>query len=142
MKICSLVTSMLLLSSSLIISCKKDNNINPANTNVMNIVQQGTWRVTQYNNSGTDELYYFSGYVFTFSNGTVTAIKNTTSVTGTYSTIFDDSKHKLVLNFGITVPFNELNEDWQIIEETTIKIRLQNVSGGNGGTDLLTFERN
>jgi hypothetical protein len=40
------------------------------------------------------------------------------------------------------VPFDELNDDWHIIEETSTKIRLQDVSGGSGGTDLLTFEKN
>jgi len=47
-----------------------------------------------------------------------------------------------VLNFGNTIPFNELNDDWEILEESATKIRMQDVSGGSGGTDLLTFEKN
>jgi hypothetical protein len=134
--------SSILVITFLVSSCEKNDNSNSASTNITNIVNQGNWRITLYNDSGTDELYYFSGYTFTFSNGTITAIRNTTTVNGTYSTLFDDSKNKFLLNFGSTVPFDELNDDWHIIEETSTKIRLQDVSGGSGGTDLLTFEKN
>lgn len=131
-----------IVSILLATSCSKDDNSSSTNTNVPNIINQGTWRITLYNDSGTDELYHFTGYTFTFSNGNITGTKNGSSVSGTYSTGIDDSKNKLYLNFGATVPFDELNDDWHIVEETNTKIRLQDVSGGNGGTDLLTFEKN
>jgi hypothetical protein len=137
-----IISSIFMLSIFLMTSCEKDDNPNAGSTNITNIINQGNWRITLYNDSGTDELYHFTGYTFTFSNGTITAVRNTTTVTGTYSTLFDDSKNKFLLNFGSTVPFDELNDDWHIIEETSTKIRLQDVSGGNGGTDLLTFEKN
>jgi hypothetical protein len=137
-----IISSILMLSIFLMTSCEKDDNPNAGSTNITNIINQGNWRITLYNDSGTDELYHFTGYTFTFSNGTITAVRNTTTVTGTYSTLFDDSKNKFLLNFGSTVPFDELNDDWHIIEETSTKIRLQDVSGGSGGTDLLTFEKN
>lgn len=131
-----------LVSTMLVVSCKKDDDSNPSTTNVPSILSQGDWRITLYNDSGTDELYYFTGYTFTFSNGTVTATKNNSSVVGTYSAGNDDSTSKLYLDFGATAPFEKLNDDWHIIEETATKIRLEDVSGGNGGTDLLTFEKN
>ena len=37
--------------------------------------------------------------------------------------------------------FAELSEDWNIISYSANKIDLIHVSGGNGGTDLLTFEK-
>ena len=37
--------------------------------------------------------------------------------------------------------FNELTEDWNMISYATDKIELIHESGGNGGTDLLTFEK-
>ena len=133
-----LATLFLVLASS----CKKDDNSPSKNTNVPNIVSQGDWRITLYNDSGKDELYHFIGYTFTFNSGIVKASKNGSIVSGTYSTGIDDSKNKMYLNFGNTVPFDELNDDWHIVEETSTKIRLQDVSGGSGETDLLTFERN
>ena len=53
----------------------------------------------------------------------------------------DDSHHKLHINFVTTSEFEELNDDWHILEETSAIIRLEDISGGNGGTDYLTFER-
>jgi len=39
------------------------------------------------------------------------------------------------------VPFDELNDDWHILNETSTKIQLEDVSGGSGEIDLLTFEK-
>ena len=35
----------------------------------------------------------------------------------------------------------EINEDWDILSMIDKKIELKHVSGGNGGTDFLTFEK-
>jgi hypothetical protein len=44
--------------------------------------------------------------------------------------------------FASPVDFSELSEDWDIITNSSSKIELIHESGGNGGTDLLTFEKN
>ena len=44
--------------------------------------------------------------------------------------------------FASPADFSELSEDWDIITNSSSKIELMHVSGGNGGTDLLTFEKN
>jgi hypothetical protein len=118
------------------VSCKKDKK-SPSN-----IIQEGNWKVTLYNDSGTDETNYFADYIFTFnSDGSASAIKSSSTMSGSWSTGTDDSQEKLILNFGSTSPFDKLNNDWHIIEKTTTKIRMEDVSGGNGGTDLLTLEK-
>jgi hypothetical protein len=137
MKKIILLSVSILICSLLIVSCSKDNL-----SNVASYVTKGTWRVTLYQENGISKLYYFSNYDFTFYNSTVTATKNASTITGTFSTKYVDSKNKLVLNFGNTSPFNQLNDDWEILEESAIKIRMQNVSGSSGGTDLLTIEKN
>lgn len=38
--------------------------------------------------------------------------------------------------------FEELTDDWDIISQTSSKIELIDISGGNGGTDYLTFQKN
>jgi hypothetical protein len=43
--------------------------------------------------------------------------------------------------FSSPVDFAELSEDWNIISYTATKIELIHQSGGNGDTDLLTFEK-
>lgn len=125
-------------------SCKKeDNSSNSSSTNnISSIVQQGNWKVTLYHDSGTDETYYFAGYQFLFnSSGTITASVNSNNITGSWSSGSDDSTPKLILDFGASSPLNKLNDDWHIIEQTSLKIILQDVSGGNGTTDYLTFEK-
>ena len=47
------------------------------------------------------------------------------------------------MNFGVTTsPIAELEKDWHIVEKTSTKLRMEDVSGGAGGTDYLTLERN
>lgn len=43
--------------------------------------------------------------------------------------------------FSAPVDFAELSEDWNIVSYTATKIELIHQSGGNGDTDLLTFEK-
>ena len=38
--------------------------------------------------------------------------------------------------------FEELTDDWEITEKSATVIKLRDVSGGNGGTDYLTFTKN
>jgi len=139
MKNILMLTLLFVIVTSSITSCKKEDTSPEA---VVNSLQDGTWRITDYKDDMVDELYHFTGYSFVFSNGTVTATKNSLSVTGTYSEGTDDTYPVLILNFGTTSPFDELNDDWHILEQSATKIRLEDVSGGNGGTDILTFEKN
>ncbi|TMM57874.1 hypothetical protein FEE95_00120 [Maribacter algarum] len=44
--------------------------------------------------------------------------------------------------FASPADFAELSEDWDIISHSASKIELKHVSGGDGGIDLLTFEKN
>lgn len=139
MKIPSILSFFFIIIS--LISCTKSNSTSTSDSNTSNIISSGTWIVTFYNDNGTDELYHFSGYNFTFSNGIVTAIKNGATVSGIYNIKNDDNINKLILDFNTITPFDELNDDWHIQEITFSKIRLQDISGGNGGIDYLTFEK-
>jgi hypothetical protein len=130
--------TLLLLVIATASSCKKDDSPSL----VDNTIQKGNWKITFFQDSGNDETSHFSGYEFIFnSGGSVTASNGNNSVSGTWTTGTDDSQSKLILNFGSTAPFDELNEDWHVLEETTTMIRCEHISGGNGGTDYLTFEK-
>jgi hypothetical protein len=124
-------------------SCSTDaNSLIPPNSSTTEIVQQGTWVITLYDDSGEDETGHFTGYTFTFdSTGTVTAVKNSISINGTWISLPDDCQTEIYLDFGSASPLNELNDDWDIIEKSSVKIRLKDVSGGNEPDDLLTFEK-
>lgn len=135
---------VLLFSFFSLLSCtKKDDATTNSTSTVTNTVTKGNWRITYYWDTDHEETNNFLGYSFTFkTNGTVTASKGTNSLTGTWSTGNDDSNAKLILSFPSPNDFLEISDDWQVLERTDIKIKLQDVSGGNGGTDYLTFEKN
>lgn len=117
-------------------ACKKDVSGTPAGT----VLGNGKWTISYYWDKDHDETGDFSGYEFTFANGTVTAVKGSTTVSGTYSDGSDDSTPKLVLNFTPVPPFDELNDDWHVTEKTNTLIKLEDQSG-SGGTELLHFSR-
>jgi hypothetical protein len=131
-------------------SCSKESDItDPALEAVENNMEAGTWRITFFEDSGDDETSHFSGYDFTFGeDGTLTADNGMNSVQGSWSisdsNSNDDSPDDLDFNifFNVSNDFEELNEDWDIVSNTNSKIELMHVSGGNGGTDYLTFEKN
>lgn len=124
------------------ISCKKDNNGPGPSQSLSSTILQGNWRITYFNDSGNDETSQFSAYSFQFNgDGTVIASKNNDTKTGTWTEGSDNSQSKLILNFGNNPPFDDLNEDWHVTMQNESMIKLQHVSGGNGGTDLLYFEK-
>lgn len=135
-----------------IFSCSNDssssNSVDP--TPVINIVKNGTWRITFYEDSGVNETSNFTGYNFTFgSSNVLTATNGVNTYLGTWSVTSDDSgddspSNDLDFNIAFSSPSNfaELTEDWNILEKTDTKIKLVHISGGNGGTDYVTFEKN
>jgi len=132
------------------ISCKKDNNSNSSIQNqIQTSVQSGTWRVTKYIDSGVDETNYFSGYGFTFgSNGILSVASSASNYSGTWvitdSNSNDDTQNDLdfIISFPTGGYLESLNSDWNFISQSSVKIELIDVSGGGGGTDYLTFEKN
>jgi hypothetical protein len=147
----SLVIAMLfiLTTSSM---CSSDDNPTSSNNNpddVINIVNNGTWRITYYYDTDHEETTNFNGYNFTFgASNVLTASNGTNNYTGSWSVTDsnsnDDNISDLDFNIAFTAPvqFEELTDDWEIIEKSTTVIRLKDVSGGNGGIDYLTFTKN
>lgn len=141
------------------VSCSGDdnnsstnNNNNPSVQQVTSTVKSGTWRITHFDEEGNDETNHFNGFNFTFGdNGVLTAVNGETTHTGTWSVTNDsnssdddNSGSDVDFNIAFTSPddFTDLSDDWDIVSRTNNKIVLIDVSGGNGGTDNLTFEKN
>ena len=158
MKKSSIKALLIMLSITLLsATCSSDDDgINNTNNDaaiqaVENAVESGTWTITYFFDTDHEETNNFSGYNFTFgSNGVLTATNGTNTYTGiwsvTDSSSSDDSSGDDDIDFNIsfsTPPdFAELSDDWDIVLSTSTKIELIDISGGNGGTDNLTFEKN
>ena len=149
--------------SLFVVACDSSDDSNDDNNNNSNsadltseIMEQGDWQITYFNDSGEDQTNDFNGYTFVFNaDGTVVASNSNQTVNGTWN-IFDDSSNSssdddgnssddddFILNFNVpdTSDFEDLNDDWDFISVSATKIELIDISGGNGGTDYLTFER-
>lgn len=152
------ITSLSVLLLFFLVSCEKDEDDDDKNTSssvgtiqsVSSNVESGDWTITRFEDDGVDELHHFTGYTFTFStNGSLIATGDTT-YTGTWSVTGDNSNDDspddndldFNINFNLTNEFEDLNDDWDIVSSLTNKIELKDVSGGDGSTDYLTFEKN
>ncbi len=105
---------------------------------VENILQDGQWFVAGYLDEGYDETSDYAGYTITFnSGGSVTATNGTNTNYGTWSVAGTTGSLELLLDFGTDEPFEDLNEEWDIIESLTNKITLQHISSEGGVYDLI-----
>ncbi len=124
----------------LIESCENNTSTNPDPTQFETDLTTGVWYVTYYFND-YDETDNYQDYQFTFNtDGSSTASNGNDTVNGSWN-YQNDSTPKLELYYGTTSPFNELDEDWEIIEASTEIIKLKDISG-DGSINYLTFERN
>jgi hypothetical protein len=133
----------------LLTACSSNNeDTNLPSSEIESIAKSGTWRVTKFIDSNTDETNHFSGFNFTFQdNGVLTSSNGSINYQGTWSissSSNDDSNDDADFNifFNLTNDFEDLNDDWDIISISENKIELIDISGGNGDTDYLTFEKN
>lgn len=138
MKIVNLIAVALLI---VVTSCSKTSP-----KKVENVLTEGSWKITLLSDDGEDETYYFTGYTFNFKNdNTVTATSGSNTVNGTWKlekeSDDDNPKHiELTLSFPIAGNFDELNDDWHVINISDSKIELEDESG-DGSIDKLTFSK-
>lgn len=130
-------------------SNSSDDNSGIQQTVVQNNVQSGDWRITSFIDSGKDETIHFNGYTFSFeNNGTLSSTNGSVNYTGSWSVTSSnsnddspDSDLDFNIVFNLNNQFEDISEDWQIVSQSSTRIELIHISGGNGGTDYLTFER-
>jgi hypothetical protein len=120
--------------------CGNNSGGGPGNPNFTSVITNGIWKITYFFDD-TDQTNAYNSYNFTFNNnGTSIAVNTSNNIGGTWSNYLDSGVQKFELSYNGLV-LDEIEEDWQIIEFTTTVVRLKNVSGGNGGTDFLTFTK-
>jgi len=137
----------------IVLSCSSEDTAMVDNSTeikqITDLADSGTWRITNYVDSGNNETNDYTGYNFTFVNGgTLTASNGVNTINGTWSVTdqnsSDDDSNDIdfIIFFSAPPNFEELSDDWDIVSTTATKIELIDISGGNGGTDTLTFEKN
>ena len=154
MKILLKAILVIFVYTGLAMSCDKDDDNNQQQESTVaqtiNTAQSGTWKITYFFDSDHDETGHFSGYTFTFNeNGSLVAVNGSTTITGTWSVTdsnsSDDDGGSSDVDFNIFFAsppdFEDLSDDWDLFSVSNSKIELTDVSGGNGGTDFLTFQK-
>lgn len=151
---------MMVALAFLFLNCSTDDDTDDINDQ-MEVVQpadqvedeviEGTWRITEFIDSGDNETALFADYNFTFNtNGTLIATNDTDTLEGTWSITSDDDddddEDDLDFNIFFPVPdsndFEELNDDWDIVSSSSTRIELADISDDDPEIDRLTFERN
>ncbi|WP_232625213.1 hypothetical protein [Pareuzebyella sediminis] len=145
----------LTLGAILFLGCSKDDNDTQGEITsgdidaIKSTAQSGEWHVSSYLDSGNDETNAYAGYRFTFGpNGVLGVTDGNTALSGAWSITTsdsDDDSSEDDIDFNIIFNgselFEELSDDWDMVKYSDAKIELFDVSGGDGTTDYLTFEK-
>ena len=114
-------------------SCSRSDDQAAIVNSITDSTYTGNWKVSLFFDD-TDETAMFTGYTFTFSDGGVlTATNGTTTITGAWSV----TSTKLNISFPATAGFDEVNDDWLIVEKTATTIKLKDDNPAQ--TDKLEF---
>ncbi|WP_174435324.1 hypothetical protein [Psychroserpens mesophilus] len=106
-----------------------------------NILSDGLWFVFSYFEDADDQTSNYTGYQLDFNSaGTVVASNGSNTNNGTWMVL--SNGNQLAIDFGTDLPFEEFNDDdWDVISVSDNEVIIQDVSGGNGGTDTLTLQK-
>ena len=97
--------------------------------NVNTALQDGSWGVSSYFDGTIERASDFSGYALTFNtDGTVIA-DNGSPTNGTWS--LENGNTQLVLDFGASSPFDQLNINWRIDTVSDNNIELSEIGTGD-----------
>ena len=119
-----------------------DDHSGEENPIISSVIVEGLWIVSEYTEDDVSKTQNYNGFQLDFNaDGNVIATNGTDEVQGTWSVITDSGSDYLVLDFSVMVPFDEFNEDWEIIAFSETKLELMNVSGGDGSISKLVIER-
>ncbi len=129
---------LVVLCLTLTLSCSKDDALSDDKSNNAvsnrNIENSGIWYVTLFSEDGRNQTNQYYGYAFEFkSSGLLTASKSSELLKGSWKYVTDSGKLKILITFPNIGKFDDLTEDWELIQETENIIRLKHVSGGNVG---------
>lgn len=130
---------MLCLSAG-ILSCQKDDNVNPTNDSILSVndflKNQNGLRITELIEEGTNKTTQFSPYLFVFNeNGTVTATRSRETINGIFLVFRDDNRTEIRMTFPNNSFHFELSDDWYFVSQNATTIRFED-SG-----DIVQFQK-
>jgi hypothetical protein len=131
---------LLLLLLTGFLSCKKFIEQQEKKA-VLNIITNGQWYVSQYQQNDSDITAAFSGYLFKFDeNGIVTGSKDGVSQKGLWVT---DVGARTVTASFLTAgpPISLLNETWKITDSYTDRVVAHSTDTVNSTSNILQLRK-
>jgi hypothetical protein len=110
-------------------------------TALISVLTDGVWEITYFFDD-TDETAAFAGFMFTFNaDGAALATDGASSVNGTWKSYGDDGLLELEFNFGEEVPFDYIQEDFEVHEFNASVISLKEYNAESEPVTALVFEK-
>lgn len=104
-------------------SCNKSERLT---ADALYNLERGDWRVVQLTDDEEDHTADFAAYTFRFADGTITATHTDGSThTGTYREERDDNEKELEFNLTEVGIWDEMSEDWHVVEASDERIVLK-----------------
>jgi hypothetical protein len=108
--------------------CDNDQGGGPEFETLEEIITDGSWHISFWEGQHGN----YTGFNFTFlANGTMTAVKNGVTISGTWDLYEDGSHEKIALDFS-NADLDELNDDWKVTEYNSTNFRLKDDHSGSG----------
>ncbi|MHA7129437.1 hypothetical protein [Algoriphagus namhaensis] len=117
-------------------------NLSQNEENLVESVQNSTWRISLFIEDGENETSDFSGITLRFlPNGSVEALEDGNILeTGTWRTLTDDGRVEFWLDFSDDDPLDELSDDWYLISVSNTEIQLEE-DDADDNDDRLTLTK-
>lgn len=130
---------IIVLSVALLVlsACKKDSP-----RKVEKMLEEGTWKITYYDEKGTVKTSIYTGDVFTFGeDDAVNATHSSTEFSGTWDCDKQSGESVFMLDMKNPSEFKDISKTWDIIEkgETSLKLSFTDT---DAEVVYLTFEKN
>jgi hypothetical protein len=132
------MTSRAVVSGAILLAAcsgSYSNPTSPTTTDTVTASIAGNWVIASLVQGSEDKTSQFSGYTLSFAetnaeSGTVTATRNNSTVSGTWShspavTYYGStSTESIVLNLGTATPFDKITGTWNVSSSTDAKLSL------------------
>ena len=122
-----------------------DDNANDGDVSeIRNIMMGGDWVVASYVEADMDSTVDYNGYSVQFmAEYQISVLEGGEAFgMGLWRVLRNsDQELKVYLNFGDSMPFDELTDDWTFVSITDTRIELKDISGGDGSISTLVFEK-
>ncbi len=121
-------------------SCQKHTD-EDSHWNIEKVMEEGQWKLTLYLHNGVDETANLAAFVFDYNAGAIAANDNGLGVTGTYSAGPSDSNPTFNISFSDTTVLGDISGEWDVVEKSETKVRLQKSSLVQNTPDELVFKK-